>query len=78
MLCTCVENAITCYIYHWGTKYTYTPYAYTISSASTTRIVHAHIMTLCEMHCQMHLANSKAVQAAFLDEAVVPISRLVG
>ena len=77
MLCTCVENAITCYIYHWGstrTPHVHTPYA----SASTTRIVHAHIMTLCEMHCQMHLANSKAVQAAFLDEAVVPISRLVG
>ena len=72
MLCTCVEKASTCYI--WGTKCTYTPYA----SVSTTRIVHAHIMTLCEMHCQMHLANSKAVQAAFLDKAVVPISRLVG
>ena len=35
-------------------------------------------MTLCEVHCQIHLAPPIAVQAAFLDEAVVPLSRLVG
>eukprot|EP00964_Phaeocystis_antarctica_P035146 scaffold20052_cov71-Phaeocystis_antarctica.AAC.3 len=33
---------------------------------------------LCEMHCEKHLALAGAVQAAFLDEAVVPRTRLVG
>jgi len=86
MLCTCVVKAITCRIsLHvsspWCTRRARAPcthhvYTYTYIHHAFTRM--CMLTILCEMHCEMHLAHAGAVQAAFLDETVVPRRRLVG